>query len=300
MMKSQSALEYIVTHIWTIMIIVVIMAALVGVGAFDQNIITPSATPGSCYVSRPNGVASTQFITLQGLCGGQLPQYTALFDGSSATGIAATLKGAPSISTSGGAVTITAWAYSEDTNNYRAFFQYDAVMPQLLLSYDDNCPAANVLSIMYLSGSYYNDYCLGPAITAGTWTFYAVTYDGKSSTAVTYEGVGGTLYAAAALSYPLFTNTIPANPVVYIGNSGLVLAWLGGVSNVQVYNATLSASEIKALYMEGIGGAPLVLQNLVGWWPLNGDANDYSGNAEAGVASDVSFTSKWMNGYTAP
>ncbi|MEM3781866.1 MAG: hypothetical protein QXT43_02815, partial [Candidatus Micrarchaeaceae archaeon] len=61
-----------------------------------------------------------------------------------------------------------------------------------------------------------------------------------------------------------------------------------------------SASEIQALYQEGIGGAPIDLQNLVGWWPLNGNANDYSGNGNNGVPTNVTFVSNWYSGYTPP
>ena len=65
----------------------------------------------------------------------------------------------------------------------------------------------------------------------------------------------------------------------------------GPTSNVQVYNTALSATEIKQLYEEGIGGAPLLNSGLVGWWPLDGNANDYSGNNNNGVATNVSWVS---------
>ncbi|MGC8648572.1 MAG: hypothetical protein ACP5SJ_03745, partial [Candidatus Micrarchaeia archaeon] len=63
---------------------------------------------------------------------------------------------------------------------------------------------------------------------------------------------------------------------------------------------SLPTSEIQALYQEGIGGAPIDLQNLVGWWPLNGNANDYSGNGNNGAPTNVIFTSGWYSGYTPP
>ncbi len=70
---------------------------------------------------------------------------------------------------------------------------------------------------------------------------------------------------------------------------------------MQVYNASLSASEVQALYQEGIGGAPVKPQNIVAWWPLNGDAKDYSGNNNGGqTVGPISFTGQWTNGYTAP
>jgi hypothetical protein len=70
---------------------------------------------------------------------------------------------------------------------------------------------------------------------------------------------------------------------------------------LQLYNTSLSPSEIQALYQEGIGGAPIDLQHLVGWWPLNGDANDYSGNGNNGQMYDkITFVSNWWQGYTPP
>ena len=74
----------------------------------------------------------------------------------------------------------------------------------------------------------------------------------------------------------------------------------GSIANVQIYNTSMSANDINTLYNEGIGGAPIDLQNLVGWWPLNGNANDYSGNQNNGGATNVIYTTSWTNGYTAP
>ncbi|MGC8662581.1 MAG: hypothetical protein ACP5RT_02225, partial [Candidatus Micrarchaeia archaeon] len=74
----------------------------------------------------------------------------------------------------------------------------------------------------------------------------------------------------------------------------------GYLSNVQLYNTSLSQADLQALYQEGIGGAPIDLQNLVGWWPLNGNANDYSGNGNNGQASGVTYVSNWYSDYTQP
>ena len=74
----------------------------------------------------------------------------------------------------------------------------------------------------------------------------------------------------------------------------------GSISNAQLYNTSLSSNDIQALYQEGIGGAPIDLRNLVGWWPLNGNANDYSGNNNNGKAINVTYTTGWYSGYIAP
>ncbi len=72
------------------------------------------------------------------------------------------------------------------------------------------------------------------------------------------------------------------------------------ISNVQIYNTSLSANDIKTLYVEGIGGVLFDLRNLVAWWPLNGNANDYSGNNNNGAATNVIYTSRGTSGYSHP
>jgi hypothetical protein len=49
----------------------------------------------------------------------------------------------------------------------------------------------------------------------------------------------------------------------------------GIVSDVQLYNTSLSGQQVNILYNSGTGGAPL--SGAVDWWPLEGDTNDYIG-----------------------
>jgi len=115
-----------------------------------------------------------------------------------------------------------------------------------------------------------------------------------------YENLASnTLYATTTFSTP--TSYIEIGDQSWPGYGGAISEVMNGsISNVQIYNASLSQAEIAALYDEGIGGAPIDLQNLVGWWPLNGNANDYSGNDNNGVPSGVTYTSNWYSGYSAP
>jgi hypothetical protein len=203
---------------------------------------------------------------------------TGYFDGVSTDVRINSLKHAPAITSSGGSVTLAAWAYSLDLNaGFRPIISYNEYnTPRLMLAYDSYCGSADVLSILYLSGTVDFDDCLPPAITTNTWIFYAVTYNGAGGKAVTYEGVGGKLYSDSVSYYSLYGNTIPANPPIDLGSSG---GWYGGISNVQVYSAALSANQMRTLYYQGIDGMPF-LGNLIGWWPLNGNANDSSGNGD--------------------
>ncbi len=47
-------------------------------------------------------------------------------------------------------------------------------------------------------------------------------------------------------------------------------------------------------------GAPVKPQNIVGWWPLNSNLNDYGGNNYNGQNNGVGYTSSWSSGYTSP
>ncbi len=45
---------------------------------------------------------------------------------------------------------------------------------------------------------------------------------------------------------------------------------------------------------------PVEPQYLVGWWPLNGDTNDHSGNNNNGVPTGIAFNGTWTTGYNIP
>lgn len=74
----------------------------------------------------------------------------------------------------------------------------------------------------------------------------------------------------------------------------------GSIADVQLYNTSLSANEAAALYDEGMGGDPININYLIGWWPLNGKADDYSGNLDNGIPTSVVYTSSRTSGYSAP
>ena len=100
---------------------------------------------------------------------------------------------------------------------------------------------------------------------------------------------GGTetvyLDGAEVLSDPLTVysqNTVG----IQIGYGNAIGQFLNGsASNVQIYGSALSQAQIAQIYLDGITGSPLPGSGLVGWWPLDGNANDYSGSGNGGVAS---------------
>ena len=79
MLKSQSAMEYLMTYGWAILIIAVVLGILFQLGVFSGGNFAPKAQAGTCQVERT--AAGT---TLAGQCGGTPPEYVAQFyDGNS-------------------------------------------------------------------------------------------------------------------------------------------------------------------------------------------------------------------------
>ena len=294
-LRSQSAMEYLMTYGWAILIIAVVLAVLFQLGVFSSGNFQPHAQAGACQVSR-----TIAGVSLEGQCNGMLPEYVATFNGQGE--ITASV---PSTATPV-AGTITVWFN-------RAWATNDgAVHGMLTLGGGCGFPGSNTLDCDYnvVQIFKYSDnlwYFRDVAPTAGCQiNIVDSAISGNVWNQITFEwGSGGGLevwvndgapQTCGQSSFPAGWET--AN--MYIGYGYGAHSWTGSLSNVQIYNTTLSTSEVQALYLEGIGGAPIRPQNLVGWYPLNGNANDYSGNGNNGQLNSVTFSSSWESGYTAP
>jgi len=280
-------MEYLMTYGWAILIIAVVLGALFQLGVFNSSSFSPRAPPGACQVVRPSGPGTVANINLLGVCTGQLPQYTAKFNGQTSyinVGVAYPF-GANSI-------TYVAWV---NPGNYMTspswegtgIVGWQSVSPTTLLfrasgGQDKVCmdlrdPVTGLGGISSDSAASYNQ-----------WHMVAGTY--QSGAFMAY--LDGTATSQATTKTPG-----PGTGSVLIGMAGWGAPnnfyFNGMIANVQIYNASLSANDLQALYFEGIGGAPIKLRNLMGWWPLNGNANDYSGNNNNGVPTAVTFTSQY-------
>ena len=184
-----------------------------------------------------------------------------------------------------------AWIYMRSyASVIYAIFSYGTATNEQLSELGTSCSDK-----VYLGG-YADDACSTFAPTIGAWYFVGYTYAAGSTSPTLYMD-------GQSQNIPL-NGGLPLNTVISfsaIGSRGYGGYFFNGlISNVQIYNTSLSANDVTALYNEGIGGAPIDLQNLVGWWPLNGNANDYSGNDNNGVPTNVDYTSSWTAGYSAP
>jgi hypothetical protein len=287
-MKLQSAMEYLMTYGWAILIITLITGILLTLGIFRQGSFGPRAIAGSCYVSRPNGPGSTQFITLKGICGGELPQYVAQLNGQNSyvnSGNGASLN--PS-----NAITVSAWVKLGISGAFQGIVARDNGV-WIETSYSVVFGNDNKLDLRVSSTGGWTSYALNDVISTNTfastgdWYHVVATYNYLTAgTSVGSVYVNGVLEKTnTGLTGPLFTNARN----VRVGSYGLAYYLNGKMANVQIYNASLSASQVQAIYKGGLGGVPLVLQNLAGWWPLNGDPNDYSGNGNDGVAYSIVY-----------
>ena len=281
--RAQSAMEYLMTYGWAILIIAVVLGALFELGVFSGTFFMPHVPPGSCHIFRPYGPGTVGSINLEGECQGALPQYVAEFNGRTSSVIAhSDLPNVPA------GVTIAEWIYPSNTPSAEELPFTDEWGQQIAWNvngiFSGTTNAANWIS----SAEY----------APSTWYFVVIT--GTSGGDILY--VNGKEVASGSGSPGSDSNSI------YIGSTGEAnggggccnYAFQGYIANVQVYNNSLSANDVYALYSEGIGGAPIGLGNLVGWWPLNGNANDYSGNNNYGTASNVIYTTNWESGYTQP
>ena len=125
------------------------------------------------------------------------------------------------------------------------------------------------------------------SLSSGKWHNIVYTYNGSGlSTAANYQ-----IYIDGV------AQTITKNPggiggsasTDYIGKDQVSNFFNGSIADVQLYNTTLTQNAVNAIYKQGLGGSPPSFNGLTGWWPLNGNAYDYSGNSNNGIATNVIY-----------
>jgi len=319
--RAQSAMEYLMTYGWAILIIAVVLGALFQLGVFNPMTFAPKAPPGSCQVFRPNGPETTSFINLEGICNGEVPQYTSYFSNTSLGSI--NVPSSPTLNTvwSGGSYTITAWIDETallNSSTYRLPLQESSCTCTSGLDISGSSSNTGyTLGARQFYTTSYNNYCADVPCAAVGVSYSGIPYNTFVFIADVFHYVPGQTGNYLAMCVNGNCNNVTWSesypPVDYASPSIGYSWWMGNsfwwgtgkevggyLANVQLYNTSLSANDIQALYLEGIGGAPIDLQNLVGWWPLNGNANDYSGNGNNGQINNVNFGSNWYSGYTPP
>ena len=134
---------------------------------------------------------------------------------------------------------------------------------------------------------------------ANGWEMVTAQYNGSSGLANVY--LNNILFASNVL--PKGLGLVQVQPL-YIGDDAWQSTGLdtfnGLVTNLQLYSAYLTQSQIGALYAQGPASTPLGDAGLVSWWPLAGNANDYSSNNTGTMQYNVAFKDgNYTNNLTA-
>lgn len=304
-MRLQSAFEYLLVLVWTILILGVVMVMLFEYGLFNPVNFYPVVFGGACHVLRPYGPMTTQFISLAGTCTSGLPESVAYMSCSwpslnvcNPNYMVANLNGSVD------PLTISVWFWEPPDVYYNGqnigyggvIVGFNGTYPQLAVGYKTGfTPASNLCG-----GTPRYQYCSANNVSAGTWNYGVVAINNSA----VHVYLNGKLVAAGQGTVLNGDNT------AYIGvNASGCDCWVnaagqaesyynsGYEADVQIYNTTLTSGDVNALYAEGINGAPVDLNNLVAWWQLNGDYNDYSGNGYNGNAINIAYTSSWKGTY---
>ncbi len=276
-------MEYLMTYGWSILIIAVVLGAMFQLGVFSSANLGPRAPTGNCKILRVAGTSN-----LEGTCSGELPQEVAVFDGGSSKIAVSSSASLVSIASAG---TIIYWMNQKSGSGPVAQIGYEN-------KYEIGTDAPGTLRLMLNTpkSGLAADY-VASGMTYNTVYQVAVTYSSPANVLTWY--VNGQLVGSDSSKFggPIAVSGVSMD----FGYSGNQNAYYGGlISNVQVYNVSLDANQVQALYLKGIGAAPVDPNHIVGWWPLNGDVNDYSGNNNNGAPTAISYTSSWTSGYTPP
>jgi hypothetical protein len=209
---------------------------------------------------------------------GSLNRLTASFSGSASNIIAKN-------SLTGSQLTVTLWVKPSSTLGSAA--------TRMVF----NSVGTNNLGFGFVTGNTYmteeisigsNIYTLSAnriALNGNAWSFVAVTVG--NSVANVYTGQSGNV-STAVVAGPYSLSQLQ------LGGTG---GFSGNMSNVQVYNTVLAPGQISQIYLNGLGGTPISNASLAGWYPLNGNANDYSGMSNNGAAANIIYYK--LAGYTA-
>ncbi len=178
--------------------------------------------------------------------------------------------------------TISAWV---ELNNNPSFFR--------------NIVASNCFR---LEASSYTQVVFGASASCGTAVSITATTSNmlgnESLISVTYSGGHVKIYFNGNLAnstlinleaYPITAMSIGKDNLSGIGSLDYMY---GNVSNVQIYDTALSGKSIMQIYNEGMNGTPLYTQSLAGWYPLDGNANDYVNSSGSGIPFGVTYPNR--------
>lgn len=297
MLKAQSAIEYLTTYGWALLIVAVVALGLFQLGIFN-NANSGRATAGACSVLRPYGGGTTQLVSLQGACDNALPEYVGVLSGSNAF-LSGPIGGTYPYGNN--AITIVAWIQTSNSVKQVIFSYGNEIATGSIFAFGVGATgAAGGASTGNPTADFYSDGVdSGTSVKNGNWHFVGVSIPYNSVTAnFVIDGTFSTNSVSTIHAIQLVSSTkFQIGRWVTVGSDQGARAFNGSIANIQIYNIALNSNQVNALYLNGIGGSPSYLSNLVAWYPLNGNGQDYSGNGYNTTFSNITYTTSWTNGY---
>ncbi|MCW6160185.1 MAG: LamG domain-containing protein [Candidatus Micrarchaeales archaeon] len=287
-MRSQSALEYLTTYGWALLIIAIVFFVL-----FELNVLNVGnqgyALPGSCSVVSSGTPGTNQFLSFEGTCNGAVPKFVSDL---SNHGYVTT----PNMTAfhNLNSFTVIVWVARKGSTGTTepVLASNGTILPNFDLLINESGSNSATFGAMGASG--YSGAASSSSNSLAAlqdWYFLAGTYN-TSSVSIYVDGA-----LAGSSGTTLSGLSANGNITAQIGHSySSPLQYFDGyVTNVQIYDRQLSPSEIQTTFREGIGGLPIDLNGLVAWYPLNGNPNDYSQAKLNGMATNVIYSSSWLS-----
>jgi hypothetical protein len=197
--------------------------------------------------------------------------------------------------------TFSLWFQTKSTSIPQQLFSCDDVSGRQFI-FDINDLSSGTVTAYFLNKSSVVGYRTGHILSSNTWYHAVLVRQGNAPGALMLY-----LNGTAVASFSSFQNDFPftmgaTTSDVEIGHRTYANynEWFSGsLSGVRVYDRALSTSEVGALYTNGLPAVSALsnlTNGLMAWYPLAGNASDYSGNGNNGTsAGNPSYTTS-VNG----
>jgi hypothetical protein len=179
---------------------------------------------------------------------------------------------------------LSAWVYPTTFGSNEGVYIMAADPGMRLAINPSGYPWADV----QINGAWQNAVISSISIPLNAWSFLTAETSGNTE----YIYVNGVQEGSVGISSGSITYTSSTPYVIGSDNyqyNSYHEDFGGDMANVQEYSTALTSAQIQQLYSEGVGGQTLGGTAVVGWWPLDGNANDYSGNGYNGATTNINY-----------
>jgi Concanavalin A-like lectin/glucanases superfamily/Divergent InlB B-repeat domain/Fibronectin type III domain len=188
--------------------------------------------------------------------------------------------------------TFSLWFQTKSTLTAQQLFSCDDASGRQFI-FDINDESAGTVTAYFLNQSSVVGYRTPNILAPNTWYHAVLVRQGNVPGALTLylNDAQVATFAAFQNDFPFTMGTTTSD--VEIGRRtyrNYTEPFSGSLSDVRVYNRALPTTDINALFTNGLPVNTLT-NGLIAWYPLAGDANDYSTNGNNGTAvGNASYT----------